>query len=807
MGWHRSVVVAGLIALFPAELLAQATPYTSYRKLSSANGFAPIVFDLERRRVVSFRENMYRFPEPGAETRELAFDLYLGLAAGGGSGWLTERPLLEAGYEVGTGLIRTVQEADGLRVTTTYTAPWGLRERAMLVVAEVEPIAGDVSNAALFSLHNFHVGGGPDATGDERIVWTPALGAYVESSAAIDAAQGVLVAKPLTPATRHTASPANPYPIVNEGRRFADLDDSGVISDAVSGFQWDLPSPLGAGQTASFAMVVAWAPDGDAAGLVRRIESYHGGRSPEALLEAERADWQSWRQAGLLPNTSSDDELQVSLQSLAVLRMGQVHEPGGPNGQILASLAPGQWDIAWLRDGMLAVRGLTATGHHQEAEAALDFFIRGPFGDYRSYLGRDYGLTVARHYGNAREESDWNGNGPNVELDGFGMYLEAAAGHVDASGDSAWLLANRDHVDRLVADVLVEVRDPATDLVAADSSIWESHWDNGGRQRWVFTSGMAVLGLTRWADALATHAGDQAKAAGYRAAAASILAAMQQHLVDPGTGALASSVEQLSAGDGAFADAQAAMILGPATFAPSSATGIATLDLLGQRLFLGASTGRGYKRNDDGDTYDEREWVVIDLAMAMALRRAGRTAPADALQTWITGQAAQNFLLVPELLDQDDARYLGEVPMIGFGAGAYLLALIDRSGTRSAVPAPTDAGFAPDAASAADAGGALDAEAPDAARGFDAAQTPDAGAADATPNGDARVRAGPVPPAADTSCDCNAAPVQHAGDRWQVALLLLAALALGRRKVAPPALPPYIKTRCPIPSGSATRSI
>ena len=41
-------------------------------------------------------------------------------------------------------------------------------------------------------------------------------------------------------------------------------------------------------------------------------------------------------------------------------------------------------------------------------------------------------------------------------------------------------------------------------------------------------------------------------------------------------------------------------------------------------------------------------------------------------------QAAENFGLFAELHDRVTADYRGEVPMVGFGAGAYVLALLDR---------------------------------------------------------------------------------------------------------------------------------
>lgn len=822
---RAATIIAALSVLAPAGAgaapMGPVAPFSSFHRLAAANGFAPIVYDASSRRLVSFRENMYRYPAPGLETRDLAFDCYLGLGVGGASGWLTDTPLDEVGYEVGTGLIRTVQTARGLRVTTTYTAPFGLDARAFLVVAELENTGPDVSRVSLFTLHNFHTGGGSSQTAAERIRWHG--GAYLESSDAPDAPRGTLVVRPLGPVTHHTASPANPFPLVQAGRPLPDVDDSGVTDDAVSGFQVDLGT-LAHGSTAAFAFVVGWAPDHDADGLVARIDAYAAGRTPAAILEGERAGWRGWIQAGRILPTLAPAETRVALQSLAVLRMAQVREPGAPAGAILASLPPGRWDMCWLRDTMFAVAAFQATGHWPEAQAALDFVLRGPVGAYASYVGRPYGLSIARYFGSGQEESDSNAQGPNIELDGFGLFLLRAANHALNSPDPTWYAAHRATIDALVADVLIADRDPETGLVAADSSIWESHWTAGGRQRWAFTSGMAAAGLAAWAQATAgpaaagsreapararaglaapsaparaaapATAGATPNAAGeamYLGAARDIRAAILAHLLDA-NGAIAASVEQRSTG-AHYADAQAAFLLNADVVSATSAIGRATLDLLESQLFLTA-TGHGFERNDDGGAYDAREWIVIDLAMSEALRRAGRAQEAGAILGWVTSEADLNDDLLPELLDRADASYAGETPMVGFGAGAYLLALAQRA---QAAPAPPP-GSAGAGAGAEAPGDGADAGAvitpPAGGPALDAAAGPDAAASDAgLPEGADAGSAGPGAPerpAANEGCGCSATR-DHPATR--AALLpsgvILAALSAARgarrRPVAP----------------------
>src|SRR5207253_2648038 len=86
------------------------------------------------------------------------------------------------------------------------------------------------------------------------------------------------------------------------------------------------------------------------------------------------------------------------------------------------------------------------------------------------------------------------------------------------------------------------------------------------------------------------------------------------------------------------------------------------------RLHDGAG---GFKRNDDGQSsYDNNEWSMVDYRAADALRRAGRSADADALVNGIVDKASANFYLLPELYNAVQAdgqigKYTGAIPMVG----------------------------------------------------------------------------------------------------------------------------------------------
>jgi hypothetical protein len=145
--------------------------------------------------------------------------------------------------------------------------------------------------------------------------------------------------------------------------------------------------------------------------------------------------------------------------------------------------------------------------------------------------------------------------------------------------------------------------------------------------------------------------------------------------------ALGGSIEGLSAQkyyDGSVAEAFDWNLL--ADFGGSIAN--ATLSLFNH---LRVDSG-GFKRNNDGQSsYDNNEWILVDLRISNALRRAGKGSDADGYLSPIVAKAAANFFLLPELYNDTAAdgqigKYFGSIPMVGYGAGAYLITILDRGG-------------------------------------------------------------------------------------------------------------------------------
>ena len=690
-------IVAALAAAATArDARAQAVPpHASWGVLSWSNGHGSAAYDTVQRKLTSFQEHLYRYRNASTPTRELAYDAYFGLRANGQNVWLTGRPVDEAGWDGATGIARVVQRHGDLRATQAFLSPFGAAAPVVFAVVEIENTGtAPLADAAVFWIGNLRAGGG-DGTSGERITWVN--GAFEERGA-----RGLIVHRPLGGPRFHAASPDNPYGLVLAGGHLTDTSDSGVRDDAVAGFEWDVTG-LAPGQRRTVAVALGFAADGNRATLDAALAA--AGATPEDVLVGARADWAAFHARARVPANLTADQRRVYDRQLAVLRMGQVRETGGGggHGQIVASLPPGMWNIAWVRDQSYATWGLLDAGLYPEARDALDFLFRGT-GTYvccdrdgGPWVGAPYTISITRYFGDGTEESDSNAQGPNIEFDGFGLALATLADYVDATDDVALVTAHDAAIFARTADVLlglVETTGPARGLIRADSSIWETHWYDGGRQHWAFTQATAVVGL-RGAARLAERLGRAADAARYRAGADAIAAAAVTALVD-GRRVIRASLEQTTAN----LDAAAVGFLRWGLVPPDGDIARATLDAW--RVGLANDlTGHGYHRNDDGGPYDEREWIAIDLWIADAARAAGRTAEADALVEWVTAQARANFDLIPENYDRVTADYQGEVPMVGFGAGAYVSSL-----WRQGAPQPeVDAGVEPGVDAGIDGGG------------------------------------------------------------------------------------------------------
>jgi hypothetical protein len=423
--------------------VAAPTPAPSFFALPTGNGHGFAIFDAKERRVVQLLERPYRYLSPGSDPkaegvyrRDLAHDLYFGARAGGVGAWLAEQPQEEVGYVEQSGVIRSVGSVGGVRVESFFFMPFGLERNALVMIARATNTGASATTVDLFALPNLRLGAGgdePSASGEtivtsgERSVETGALGE----------AGGALVYLPLGGVARADCSGGG-YAAVKAGQGLPSDTRSCTGDDRTLIFQ-SQPLTLGAGDRASFGLIIGFSASGaESSALGDALAAFVAGRGADQMLADALEEWETWRKPP--PAGLSDDERRVYRQSETVLRMAQVREPwlAQPkqkgHGMILASLPPGIWHIGWVRDASYATLALLRMGHLEEARDALRFFLSAEAGGYASYAGGPYRISVTRYFGNGQEEADWNADGPNVEFDGWGLYLWTLRQYVDAAG-------------------------------------------------------------------------------------------------------------------------------------------------------------------------------------------------------------------------------------------------------------------------------------------------------------------------------------------------------------------------------------
>jgi MYXO-CTERM domain-containing protein len=652
---------AGVMTLaFTASALAAPVPaHRSATELVSSNGRAVAGYDVTTGRITSFLEHPYRTQSDGSVTRDLAFDVYPGLRIGTTGQWLTDVTPESVTYELGTGIIHVKRQLSGLVIDEYDFVPIDLEERALVMLVRVERASGNAEAVDGYLLFNLHLGAGapePSATA-ETLSWDPGASAWLEwGSSGLTTAYA-----PLAMATHHGGTPDNPFTALSSGANLSDGTGS-TADDAVAGLQWSLGS-LATGQSAWFGGFVVLDSTSDVLPRVTAVRDWIASRPADEILADEIATWNEWHTPE--PAALSAAESALYRQQMAILRMGQVED-----GQILASLPPGNWNISWVRDMAYACVALSRSGHTDEAKRAIEFQLNADSGKYQEYVGHPYQISITRYFGDGVEETDFNEDGPNIEFDGFGLFLWELAEYVEATNDDTSLASWWPVTSEKVADVLVALQEP-NGLIAADSSIWEVHW-NGKQKHFAYTTLTAANGLCHAAK-LAERVGDTARADTYRNAGKKARDALFMQLSAP-DGTLAQSLEDLNAGSG-FLDAAAIEAVGFGLFDPKGRAASATLASMKAKLV--PASERGFMRNDDGGWYDSQEWIFVDLRAASVMSYAGDP-DAAGLVSWITDQGTENFGLISELHDATTADYAGEMPMVGFGAGAYALALMNR---------------------------------------------------------------------------------------------------------------------------------
>lgn len=647
----------------------------------------------------------------------------------------------KTGKKGGTGIISMVQTDGALEATSFFFMPQSLAQNGFVMVLRLKNKGGKkLTGLQAFSLHNFHLGfGRPGVMNDigdqgETISYDSAKNDFLERAFA-----GVIVGRALGPVAHHaawsssTSADKNGYELVAKGGStdLPDLTGDAPVGDgSVSAFQFPVDD-LDPGTEAWVGVVFAHHGDPFAGAAVQQwLETYAAGKNAKQIFDAEVNDWVTFQTKLTLPTGLSENEETLFRQSAAMLRMGQSKEDeyylrefatqdGEPRytrfpaasggnapaklpavvkhkgkGAILASLPPGEWTVAWARDSAYAIVAMAAAGMKNEARDALKYYLSAEGGRFQNwnelkpYDMPPYQITLVRYHGFGVEETDFNEYGPNLEFDGFGLMLWALEQYESITKDTSLADEFWPVISIKIGDALVALVDPSTGLIRKDSSIWETHW-NGRERSWTYTSLTAARGLCDAAK-LAQRIKDTSRATTFQQQGQAIRQAIATKLLDPKR-ALASNLEELQSGSG-YRDAAVFDAFSMGLFNPKGTIAKATFE--GFDAEIASSAGVGWSRNDDrydhqgsqdlsdwGGPYDSAEWVITNMRGAVAAFHGGNSTRAQKLVDWTTQQSLTNFLEVAETYDENTGTYKFNAPMLGFGAGAYILALTARGGT------------------------------------------------------------------------------------------------------------------------------
>jgi GH15 family glucan-1,4-alpha-glucosidase len=219
-------------------------------------------------------------------------------------------------------------------------------------------------------------------------------------------------------------------------------------------------------------------------------------------------------------------------------------------------------------------------------------------------------------------------------------------------------------------------------IVAADTSIWEERQKD--KKHFAFSTAMAIVGLREFAS-VAERAGDKVA----RQAALDHLALLEKGFAAAfiRDGTLHGTLEE-----GVKNDIDGALI-------PIINFGVVrdpevirgTVDRM--QLLKVASGGFRRVRSTYTDPaifeywYERQEFLFVDLSLAELSRRLGMKTEADAMLRRIVDKASADHNIIPEMYVALPCELFpgkigdptGALPMVGYGAGAYVLHLLDRT--------------------------------------------------------------------------------------------------------------------------------
>jgi GH15 family glucan-1,4-alpha-glucosidase len=440
--------------------------------------------------------------------------------------------------------------------------------------------------------------------------------------------------------------------------------------------------------------LIALEKESEARLAIQQFERWHGELNTQQLVTREIGEFERWR---VKPAVHFMDKKERHLwrQSETMLRIAQSREPNRAerhgNGLIVAAL-PDVYSTPWVRDMAWSTVALVRMGHQAEARAALlAYFNAQPTGKMQAEVnGADYQISVVRYWGDGAEEPFFTQEGAtNIEYDDWGEVLWALGEYLRRYDDRTLLKAAtyrgplyasaRDFIMKPLIDNM-EKYGPGL-IVNADTSIWEEHQKD--KKHFAFSTALAIVGLREFAQ-VAQRAGDKAT---HRQALDT------QKLLEEGfsaafirDGKLRGTLEPGEKND---IDGALLPIINFAVVQDRQVI----RDVVDRMKLLKVRSG-GFRRVRSNYTdpriyeywYERQEFLFVDLAVAELLRNLGRKTEGDAMLKRITNKAAADHNIIPEMYVALPCKLFpgkigdptGAIPMVGYGAGAYILHLLER---------------------------------------------------------------------------------------------------------------------------------
>ena len=450
------------------------------------------------------------------------------------------------------------------------------------------------------------------------------------------------------------------------------------------------------GASPSWAMV-ALESDDQIRQTVREFNRWRAGLAPQALAKREIGEVERWRVRPAV-QFASETERHLWRQSEVLLRVAQSREPNraGRNnyGLIVASLPDGVWFMPWVRDMAYATAALAQMGHRDEARAALlAYFNAQPTGKMRSETrGANYQISVVRYFGDGSEEPFFTMEGStNIEFDNWGLVLWVLGDYLRKYDDSALLQvptyrgrlyeSARDYIAKPLLANLEKYGEGL--IVAADTSIWEERQRD--KKHFAFSTAAAIVGLRNFAE-VARRAGDEPARAEMLKSVALLEKGFDAAFIRGGK--LRGTLEE-----GVKNDIDGALL---AVINFGIVKNDAVVRDAVERMELLKVRSGGYRRVRGTYTdpaifeywYEKQEFVFVDISLAEVYRRLGRYDEAAAMLERIIDKSAADHDVISEMyVAESCSLFPGEVgdptgamPMVGYGAGAYIMHLLQRGG-------------------------------------------------------------------------------------------------------------------------------